>query len=242
VSRGQPDFGIYAPKTTISGLADLGELAARLGSPVTFDRRGDVVWLDDFESGLSKWEEVGVGTDHAANINSVRARNGGFSCKLTTGKTSDKKSQITHQGAGLVVSKIGVEVSFTLDDNLSSFGFRLTAYSGSRGYVGDICYLPASDELTYQNSEGIDTVFATGVLLHADDELFHTIKAVFDLPNKKYNRVIVDQVTYDLSAYTMRNWSTGLAPRYLLYISGITTTDTNVSNYVDDVIVTQNEP
>ncbi|GAI06639.1 unnamed protein product, partial [marine sediment metagenome] len=42
--HGHADYGAGAPGKTIYSMLDVGELAARLGSPVTSDRAGNVMW------------------------------------------------------------------------------------------------------------------------------------------------------------------------------------------------------
>ncbi len=240
--RGQPDFGVYAVKETVAGLADIGELAARLGSIVTFDRRGDVVWLEDFEGSLSRWTEAGSGTDHAAIISAESAHHGSFSCKITTGKDGDKLGGITHTGVAMVLSKIGYEVSFTLDSDIDIIEWRFTYYDGSLGYQTVIYFDYTNKKLQYRDTSQNLVDIATGVNLHYGSQLYHTVKFVTDLVNKKYNRVIFDNVAYDLSDIALRTWTSSLFPRYLINIFTETLTDTNVSNHIDNVIITQNEP
>jgi len=55
VAHGTPDWGVTAGARTVYQMTDLGELAVRLGSIVTHDRRGDVIFLEDFEEGMGRW-------------------------------------------------------------------------------------------------------------------------------------------------------------------------------------------
>ena len=64
------------------------ELAARLGSPDTFDRRGDVLWMDDFESGL-KWRTSLLGTGSLIDLTATMAASGGKCCRLVTGSANN---------------------------------------------------------------------------------------------------------------------------------------------------------
>lgn len=240
--RGQPDFGVYAVKETVSGLADLGELAARLGSINTFDRRGDVVWFDDFENDLSAWYELGNGTDHDAYMSAESARNGAFSCKLITGKTLGQWSKIIHLGAGLVISKIGIEVSFTLTGDLDEFKVRLVIYNSEFVCYPEIRYYRSTKELKYIDTEGDPITFATNVWLSPNSQLYHTLKFVFDQPNRRYNRVILDNVSYDLSNIAVSEDESDGYPRYWIELSTVASKGENITSFVDDVIVTQNEP
>ena len=59
MGHGYPDYGTQGPVSTVHSIQDLGELAVRLGSIVTFDRRGNVLWLDGFDSGIGAWSKGG---------------------------------------------------------------------------------------------------------------------------------------------------------------------------------------
>ncbi len=240
--RGQPDFGLYAVKETVTGLADVGELAARLGSIVTFDRRGDVIWLDNFENDLSAWYEAGTGTDHDAYMSAESSRNGAFSCKLITGSGGYGTGKIVHLGSGLVHSKIGVEVSWTLKTTLDQLRLKFLYYDGETSYDYRIRWDKPSSKLLYYNADADFIAFTPARPLSYSDYLYHTLKFVMDLPNKKYNRVILDNIPYDLSAYSVRTDSTTAAPKYELTIATQVIADSNVASYVDDIIITQNEP
>lgn len=56
--RGSPDWGEYAPIEDLYKTLDYGEIAARTGSLVGFDRKGNVVFVDDCSSGVSRWNKI----------------------------------------------------------------------------------------------------------------------------------------------------------------------------------------
>ncbi len=120
--------------------------------------------------------------------------------------------------------------------------WRFTYYDGSLGYQAIIYYDFTNKKLQYRDTSQNLIDIATGVKLHYGSQLYHIVKFVLGLVNKKYNRVIFDNVAYDLSDIALRTWTSGLFPRYLINIFTATLTDTNVSSYVGSVIITQNEP
>lgn len=240
--HGQPDFGAQAVKETVSSLADMGELAARLGSIVTFDRRGDVVWYDDFEGHISKWKSNVSGTDAAATISAEAARNGDFSAKLTTGDVIDKYAEIWHFLPYPIVSKVGFEFSFTLNDNLSELQALQNLYDGSHHHKAGLRYLPATNKLQYfSKTEGWQDL-ATDLDLYSASYIFHTSKLVIDLSTRKYVRAIFDNVEYDLSTLSYYYVGQITTPYWRQFISAITGVNSNQSIFIDDAIVTQNEP
>ncbi|GAH53184.1 unnamed protein product, partial [marine sediment metagenome] len=185
MAHGQPDFGIYAAKKTVSGLADLGELAARLGSIVTFDRRGDIVWFDDFEGEVDKWYQEPSGTDAAIVVSPDAARNGSFSAKLTTGDEVNDFATIIHYLPYPVTSRVGFEISFNVENDLSELIFSQRLYDGSYEHYARLRYLPATDVLQYLDSEAEWQDLVTGLVLWAATYAFHTVKLVIDLDTHK---------------------------------------------------------
>jgi len=240
--RGQKDYGALAVTETIAGLSDMGELAARLGSVVTFDRRGDVVWFDDFQGDLNKWRDEGLGTDHDAYITAEEAYRGSFSCRLITGSDGPLRASITHNERGLVFSKIGIEVAFTLHTDLSEFRITLIYHGGGNFYNGEIMYLPDPvRELRYLDVEEDDITFATGLLVLGLPKQYNVLKFVLDLPNAKYDRVLLNHLSYDLSDIPLRTAGTAAASQLEVYIE-TTATAGNVESSLGYVIITQNEP
>lgn len=236
------DYGIYTPKTTLAALEDMAELAARLGSIVTFDRKGDVVWLDDFESGLSKWLTHGTGTDKAIEISSESSRDGGFSAKLTPGNAEDNYAYIHHRAAMPVKSKIGLEFSFTMELYVKILEARLELYDGTHGFYTRIRFDDEEHKLYYFNSEGNPVEFASEVTLFRQDKVFHTLKFVVDFEEEKYDRCILNNTQYDLSTYAIQKTEVALAPLLAEYIYVYNGADGLHPILIDNVILTQNEP
>ena len=81
MTRGQPDFGLYAPKNTLSSMADLGELAIRLGAISSVDRKGSAIALDDFESPLLKWVTAAT-SGGSVTLGTTSVRSGSQAIKL----------------------------------------------------------------------------------------------------------------------------------------------------------------
>ncbi len=95
----------------------LSETASRLGSIDTFDRRGQVLWMDDFEGGISKWTLSGdAGYTIAASTD--YAESGLVSCKMVTNAVLNNYAQIARMMPIPSLSKIGCEFSFIANNNL----------------------------------------------------------------------------------------------------------------------------
>jgi len=242
MSHGYPDWGIYAPKKTTYSLPDLAELAVRLGSIVTFDRRGDVIFLDDFESGIQKWVFTGTGIGAAAENSAESARNGRYSAKITTGDAVGDYARLTRYSFPPVLSKIGFEISFTSSAHAQYLQWGIGYYDGTNVHEGHIRFDVQNSNLQYYGDDAAWHIFATNIRVYGVTYLFHTIKLVIDIENDKYVRFLFDEKSYDLSAYALNVAGSALLPNLGLYIEVVTNLAANLSIYVDDAINTQNEP
>lgn len=242
MAKGQPDFGSYAPTETIVGMSDLGELAARLGSIVTFDRRGNVIWLDDFESGVHQWR-AGGNIPYSVDWDGNYAKMGGFSCKLTTRALADADVHIMRYIGYPAFSPIGVEVSYSYKQNWKSLEIWMWICDGSDAYYSAILYDHANTKLQYLDSGGIyqdvpDGSYTSAIL----PEQFDTLKFVSDLKKVKYKDLIVNSQVFDLSALSFQTYVDLVStPHMEVTIKLFTSIDTAAIAYIDDVIITQNE-
>lgn len=223
-------------------VTDLGELAVRLGSIVTFDRRGDVVWLDGFEEGLNKWVATTWGAGGAVGLDQNYARNGNWSCKLTAGSDGIRRASIYRKLPRPVVGNLGLECSFGFDSNLANFRLLFDLYDGAYRHEPLVTYDYVSTLLSVRDEGGAWQDVATGVDVYESYYPFWSMKLVVDFANQKYVRLIFNETEYDLSAYsylyTVDASNALLRPG--VQNNGIAAANAIV--YLDDVIITQNEP
>lgn len=242
MAKGQPDFGALAQTETIGGLADLGELAARLGSIVTFDRRGNIIWLDNFESGINQWlgeGDLGYSIDWEGNL----SKTGGFSCKLTTAAVEDHEAQIIKYIGFQLLSAIGFECSFAYQQNWKYLKFLLWMADGSYLYQAAMRYDRVNYKWQYLSDDSAYYDVPSGPLtLPAAPTEFDTMKFVADFATAKYKRLIVNSQEVDLSTLSFVKYAAVTTPHMALFISLSTKAAAAAIGYIDDVIVTQNEP
>jgi len=241
VTHGQPDYGMYTLAQTIYRLADMGELASRLGSIVTFDRRGEVIWLDDFESDLTKWYNLTPGGGVEITASNERCRNGGFSAKVYFPAAVTTNQTLEHRQPYPVLSKIGFEASFTTSDKMDFIEFYLVLYDRTNLYRGLIRYNMQTRILQYYDHNDAPQILDASLYLHHDVRLFHTMKLVVDFVNKRYERLILDDKVYDMSAYAVYPFGSGVWGHLLCYFNIQNFNDEECTTYIDDVILTQNE-
>lgn len=243
-----PDYAALKPVGTVPigpvyTSTDIAELAARLGSIVTFDRRGNVLWFEDFENTLGAWTTHYSGIGGSVALSTTRARSGSFSAKLVTGNVTGNEVWISRSFPLPSSDRLGFEVSFTIVEQMATIKFqiKIDAINGNAYWLA-IQYTYATKKLEYQ---GIDWEWHTiqEILMGSSYSWFHTMKLVFDQHSGKYTRLIWDNAEFDLSTISYScDVGGGALPKVTVWIEGVTASDLNVPMYIDDVIVTQNEP
>ena len=237
-----PDYGRLSAQATVFPVTDLGELAARLGSIVSHDRRGDVIWLDGFEDGLDKWQPTTSGSGAAVDLSTSRARNGLFSARLVAGSDTNRLAQIRRFLPFPSLSAFGLEISFGPPTTIDSLLLTLEINHGASRVQFQVRYRDTDDDLQYRDSVGAYITFATDITLIDTNRIFHTAKLVVDGRLGQYLRFIWDNTEYDLSGNAGFTVAPLTVARMDVIIDLVGRAGQNDIVYVDDVIITQNEP
>lgn len=242
MAHGYPDWGGAAPLATVYTLQDLAELAARLGSIVTFDRRGNLIYMCGFESGLIGWLTSAIGTGGAVEQSAEFSRNGAFCAKLIGGSSSPGSAQILKGLPYPVIGKLGLEFSFDLNAYVEYFYVGMMLYTGATRYYPRLRFEPDAGDIDYYDSAGGWTNLVTGASF-ATTKLRHvTMKLVADFENAKYCRVMHNSITYDISTADLWSFASSAGPRIDLIFFVDSDAGQNGICWLDDVILTQNEP
>jgi hypothetical protein len=242
MTHGVPDWGVTNAPRNIYQVLDLGELAARLGSIDAFDRRGDVVFLDDFEDGLAHWATGGSGAGNDVRLTRARSRSGAYSAKLTPGTTLGQSAIMVHRQPLAFWSPSGAEFSFNLADNISYLDLFLTTQDAAQLVTYGIRYDRLFTRLRYLGPGGPWITFDPAVPDLLDAYTFQTMKLVVNPEAERYARLQVNSTTYDLAAYLPFVAAPAGAPWLSMQLEVIDIGALAAPLRVDDVILTQNEP
>lgn len=240
--HGTPDWGLVGPKATTYGLDDLGEHAVRLGSPVLWDRRGDVLVETDFRNGLGEITIQNVGIGGVVALCTGHSRTGAYSVQFI-----GDGENLCDQSAAVelpfpVLSKVGVEFSFCFQDWAAIWEVFIYWADRARAYQARVRVRPAVLLRDVAWYDGVYHPFGTGVALNQGDTPKHTMKLVVDLLNHEYVRFIIDDLPYSL----LGNYADDIGGSAVSYLWAHAMFhraggDTEGA-YVDNFIVTQNEP
>lgn len=236
------DWYPYAPRGPLSPMLDLGELAARLNSIVTFDRLGDVVWMDDFEAGIYHWDLGAVAPAGFHRMDYTISRNGLASACMQPGVGAGTQQYLEHYNPYTREGGLGLEASFSVCHDSGPIQIRLRAYSTIQSLEVGIRYDPVADTLEYLDSGLGWTPLDAAPGLERRFRLFHTCKIVVDTLKGQYLRIMLDN-----HFHTLKPWPTsdlGASPTAYVRIQLIEEGGVAAVNYSywDDVILTQNEP
>ena len=240
--RGQPDYGIMTQTSVASGISDPGEAAARLGSINVYDRRGWTAWMDNFEAPNLKWDTASSVGGVLPTLSTIRAPMGIQSVRLHTAGLGGEWAQIAKGFPLLRLGKVGIEFWIYLVSFAPNYmRVRLNIGDGVDISQAELRLDFATTTATIVTPTGNIPV-STNCFNTPVNEVFVPIKLVVDMDTDRYVRLLIGPDEIDLSAHAL--------------VDGGATTDRflNVSMrllgsfltqgvaYVDNFILTQNEP
>jgi len=217
------------------------ELAARLGSSVIYDRRGQVMFAESFEQGWVRWAFNPGGDLADGEVTPTKAATGGYCVKLTGGNDLGRIAMINRLVPSRPIGRMGLEFSFCLPGEWDYIQGVLSFYTGTHIYTSRVKFhytlgtLEVIDEFLGDTPVGIGEAFgATG---------FNTIKLVADVDTGKYVRLMFNNQEIDISARTILVGDDPASPPGIVVEIAILSIDEqNDVMYVDDIILTGGEP
>jgi len=240
--RGQADYGAYAPKEVTASVSDMGEVAARLGSIVTYDKRGDVVDFDNFEDTLLRWTVSVLGAGSYVRQSVDAAKSGSQAVLLHNGAVLNAYSAIQRAYTILGSQQLGQTISFFNLSTWTDLKGRLYYYDGVTVHMPQWKINATEQKLYVQLSDlAWHEVCGTGSL-YTGYSAFHTIKLVADIATGLYKRIMFNNLDYDISTLAYRTQANATAPNILNTFILENTVAAIKSVVLDDFVLTQAEP
>lgn len=241
MTHGGKDWGTSGPLSTLYTLEDMAELAARLGSVVTHDRRGNVIWIDDFQSGVEKWYHTPA-FGASFTWSAAKPYHGGFSARLQTGNTEYDEAKIDMTRPFPVLSRMGFEFAFSCNQYLTHV--QLSAYlaDGTNMHRARIRWVSATKTWQYRDSRYAWKDLTPIHNLPMGETNFAIVKLVADYSAEEYLRLIANNISYDLSGEGYSKLGSGLGP--YIYLEYVVETNADYSAVLNlgYFILTTNEP
>ena len=225
---------VWGKETTIG----LAEHAARLGSLMVFDKRGSILFWDDYEYPTPRYDlyQILGGT---VNRSTNYAYSRSFSLKCTptggAGSQAGPKYYLTdfHEDETLSIS-----TSITSPDGSGWYFYsRVMYYDGTNVSTANIRYT-ADGSLAYYNDSGGWTSL-TSIPRYDSAYNWGSFNIVVNLNTKKYVSCSVFRTETDLSAYNMYSTASATNPHIevTLYFEDIV--GTSIVGYIDSVVIAE---
>lgn len=242
MGAGAPDFWQYRARSGVTAVYDLGELAVRVGSPVAFDRAGDVIWWDSFEEGVGRWRSTASGGGYGVRVTTALSRWGGYAAELWPGTAAGATAGMVHTETRPVSGRLGVSFIWNTEATDGRFQLGVTHSDGNektRWFVG----IDFDDNaLEYSDSTATWVTLGTLDKVTRDVDAWHPIKLVVDLQAYEYVRLLFEEDVFDLSGVAAQVLSIAGERKLEFRLSWRSTGGGGRGFLIDAFVLTQNEP
>jgi len=237
-----PDYTTKYRLTRFFANIDDAELAVRLGSPVTMDRRGSVVWYDPFETVFNKWAvNYSVGTGWTG-LSHNTANHGDSSLLVRTPDDSNAITMLSKYMNSIKGERIGLEISWSSEDDYPRIGLGYYQYDGRNYTQGILWFYTQTDKMYIQDDTPTLVEIASNVGWAEELHAWYTMKFVVDITKGKYVRAIFNNDEYDISATNLTKTASANPDTLLLQLIVWHTDNWAHDVYLDDFILTTDEP
>jgi hypothetical protein len=236
-----PDYTTKYKLIDVFSHIDEAELAVRLGSNVIADRRGNVIFMDDFEKAVLRWQSSGTGGRGTSALSTDVSKSGIQSCKMTTGGTNNDQRWLTRYFSPSYDLQMGYECSFSGVVSPLTFSILISGYIDNVFYQAGLMYRSGLSTIEIIDSTGANEIIYTPLSWYFNLSNFLTMKLALDLETMKYiyarfNNIVINLSTEDI--FQAPGVSNDLIqPFFVIECEG----GANKVGYIDDIIITQNE-
>jgi len=219
MAHGYPDYGLAAALSTLYSTVDFGELAVRLGSPVRYERLGNVAFYDDFSAGIGTWYQTTTNGDETLEVRFGNGVWSGYALRMRPGLLADGLCYVLRRFPLRVLSKTGLEVSWyggaSLGQAIVTVGLQV--FLDTESVAVSFRWDHGTGRLLWGDASGVYWDLADGSQVTHAYQAEHTMKFVLDPFNKVVSRLLIDSLSYGVGSVVPRTWAVELAGR--VYVS-----------------------
>lgn len=220
----------------------LSEMAARLGSPITFDRSGQIVLMETFEQGAQRWALTTSGTGASIVLSPAYSCAGGYSLKFTGGSTFAYAAMALFKMGVLPIGRMGFAFSFSTPGNFDRIECTMYLYTGTVVYSVIWKYKDTNDKIYVVNSAAAEVEVGALSIAPREAGVFNVTKLIVDLTTGKYVKLLVNATEFDISTISMYSGASATAPHIYWAVSLYSRDGQNDVCYLDNVFITSAEP
>lgn len=241
MAHGAPDYFNVNPMELFYSLSDLGELAARLGCPSKIDRRGKVIWYDDFTNGDGAWEKDPAPAGGYIGTAIAPSLSPGGALRLNAGTDRYAVASARVYLMPPLTARYGIEWSWTHSRWAVFQTMYITMVRNLRGYDFMVWYMPMTGQVFVQGTGTPSRevyVFSGGP---AYMSIYHNYKLVLDNEALSGVRLLIDGRYVDISDYRFSTYVSTYQDMLSVELSITNYTSGGNEMYVDNVIYTMGE-
>jgi len=242
MASGTPDYAQQQANTFISSVSDMGELAARLGSPVTYQRTGNVQFYLRCTEGLSPWAFGQYGTGASVAEDTTISFRNDKSIKLIAGSDGAALARVAITVPVLTLSGLGFEVAFRPTTDPYQFRIRSFAYDGVNQQDAIAMIDMDANEIQYQDDAGNLVKLDDIPDLQTQTGLWHIFKMVVDFETGVYKRFYLDNDAWTFDAVSLKSTADATIKHINCLIGSLGGGGDNPQININDFIWTINEP
>jgi len=241
MAHGTHDWFATAQQGLVYRVADVGELAARMGSPDVHDRRGTVFFITSFDNGLAGWSYGASGVGGSCYFVASPVKTGRGAITLETGAGSLTYASIARHLPPPPSGVWGFEYAFAPDIEMKETWVEVRNHTAGREHIYDCGYdLELGIVWVLDSSLDKQTV-ATPGKVYAVNSPFSILKMVFDSSNRYYSRVIFNNLVTTLTTIQGYNGPGGHDRDVEIWIYNRTRRGLNSVVAIDSLVFTSNE-
>ena len=232
--------GLYKQER-VYGNIDNAEISARNNLNNMFDRRGNVVWFDDFEhAGAIKWNQAILTTGTIA-LTTARSWMGNQSLLLTTTAVVNNYCYIAKTFSLPANHTLGAEIMFFIESGKPDILMNFYGYNGTNVLASAFLYDYNADTLSYYNGAGGWTTLTVVDSSDFTEEHWIPMKMVVDWTNGYYVRLLFAGTEYAIPTQAINTTPNVTPQRISARITVRANTAAVCKVYLDNFILTQNE-
>lgn len=223
----------------------LAEHAVRAHAPpIPYDRRGSVLFWEDFESPTMKGKKYGA-AGATVNRSVDTAKFGDFSLKCVTTAVAHELSGREYYISDLHDNEqVGIQATFTSAETTKyAIGLDISYYDRTHLHAASIRWDKDTGNVTYVDSTGSYATLQAVPTFHPDLVNWGTMKLVVDFSSGNYIRALIFGSEYDLSGIAYQTTASVVGYKVAAIRIYIATTEAVVkTGYFDNFLLTEGEP
>jgi hypothetical protein len=236
-----PDGGFSGGTGGFPMIGDLAELAARLGSISTYDRRGTIIWMTDFEHGL-QGTSCGVSDAECDYfVSAERSYHGAYSLKMDPSDEEDSYVEWGWVVHFMPSGYVGLEAAISTVSDPAGIRLKILHFDGTTQQRGELHYDTATGDWTIRTGDTTWETILDGFKLQQGAAAWNPIKLIIDVESGEYVRAQMSGRSVDISDYSLYSLASTNLGQVAVRVMTYGASTTHAPAFVDNIIVTQNE-